>query len=93
MALDVDLEGTLLIADGTFGADGLHVEDIFATAQIGERHTVYQGITVAPVFVLAFHPVHELQALTLVVVTSAKLDGERVLVVAEVDLVGLVHGL
>ena len=69
------------------------MEGIFAATQVFEGHTVGQRITVAPVFVLTFHPIHELQALTLIVVTCCKLDGEGVLVVGEFNLISLVHGL
>ena len=50
-----------------------------------------QCITVAPVILQSFHPVHKLQSFTLVVVTSGKLDGQRVLVVAKLNLADFVQ--
>ena len=46
-----------------------------------------------PVLVSTFHPVHKLQALALVVVTSSKLDAECVLVVSQIDTTGFVQSL
>ena len=91
--LDGDGECALLVADSTLGADGLHVERVVATGQILEGHTVSQCITIAPVFVEAFHPVHELQTLALVVVTARELDGEGVLIMSQYEVVGLVECL
>ena len=93
VALDGNRECTFLVADSSLGTDGLHMEGVAATTQILEGHTVSQGITIAPVFILTFHPVHELQTFTLVVVTSSKLDRESILVVPEYNFVGLVHRL
>ena len=93
VAGDVDLEYTLLVTDGTLGTNGLHVQCILAAGEVAEGDTVRQSITVAPVFVLAFHPVHKLQALALVVVTGSELDGECILVVTQFEFVRLVEGL
>ena len=50
-----------------------------------------QCITVAPVVLQSFHPVHKLQSFALVVVTSSKLDGQRVLVVTKLYLTDFVQ--
>ena len=50
------------------------------------------GVAVAPVVVTTFHPVHELETFALVVVTCSKLDGECVLIVAQLYLAALVEG-
>ena len=88
-----NLERALLVTDGTLGTDGLHVQRIFAAGEVAEGDTVCQSVTVAPVFILAFHPVHKLQAFALVVVTGCELDGECILVVSQFKSVGLVEGL
>ena len=93
VSLNIDLQKALLIAHGTFSTDGLYVKGVLAATQVVERHTVGQGITVAPVFILPLHPVHELQTLALVVVAGSELHSKGVLVVAQVDAVGLVEGL
>ena len=93
MAGNRNLERALLVTDGTLGTDGLHVQCIFAAGEVAEGDTVCQSVTVAPVFILAFHPVHKLQAFALVVVTGCELDGECILVVSQFKSVGLVEGL
>ena len=88
-----DLQGALLIADSTVGTDGFHVEGVFPAAQVVELHTMQQCITIAPVVVEAFHPVHELETLALVVVAGSKLDGEGALVVVQLYLIAFIEGL
>ena len=88
-----DLQGALLIADSTIGTDSLYVKGVGATAQFMELYTMQEGITIAPVIVETFHPIHELEALALVVVTSTKLDSEGALVVVQLYLIALVEGL
>ena len=51
------------------------------------------GIAVTPVDVKSFHPIHKLQALTLVVVTGRELDGDGVLVVLQFNVVTFVERL
>ena len=46
-----------------------------------------------PVFVLAFHPVHKLQALALIVVTGCEFDGKCILIMTQVDTIGFVQCL
>ena len=89
----VDVEDALLIADGTVGTDGLDVEAVVATAQAVELDAVEQGVAIAPVVVKSLHPVHELQALALVVVAGGKLDGDGALAVVELYLVAFVECL
>ena len=50
-----------------------------------------QGVAIAPVVVETFHPVHELQAFALVVVAGSKLDGQRVLGIAQLDAADFVE--
>ena len=52
-----------------------------------------QSVTITPVLIFAFHPVHKLQTLTLVIVTCRKLDGEGVLVMFQLQAIGLVECL
>ena len=82
MALNIDINGSFLIADCTFCAYGFNMQSIFTTGQILESHTVSQSITIAPVFILAFHPVHELQTLTLVIVSCSKFNRKGVLLMS-----------
>ena len=69
------------------------MEGVTATAQVVEGDAVGESITVLPVIIQAFHPVHELQAFALVVIAGTKLHGEGRLVIVELYLVCLVHGL
>ena len=93
MALDVDDQGTFLVADGPLSADGLHMQGILAAGEILEGHAVGQCVTIAPVVILALHPVHELETLALVVVSCCELDGEGVLALSQFEPVGLVECL
>ena len=93
MTVNDNLNTTLLVADSTIGTYGFDVERIAAATQVLEPHTMQQGITVAPVVVKSFHPVHELQAFSLVIVTCGKLDGNVVLAIGQFNLVTLVEGL
>ena len=93
MACDFDDECPFLVTDGTLSADSLYVKRVFTAGKIAEGDTVGEGITVAPVFVLTFHPIHELQTLALVVVSCCELDGEGVLVVSQLQIVRLVESL
>ena len=89
--VDDDFQGTLLIADSTIGTDCFHVQNIFATAKIMELHAMQQGITISPVVVEPFHPVHELETFALIVVTGSKLNGEGALAVVQLNLIALVE--
>ena len=93
MAGHVNGQGTFLVTDSSVGTDSLDMERIFSAGQITEGHAMGEGISVFPVIVETFHPVHELQTLTLVVVTCSKLDGKRVLVVVQFQFRGLIEGL
>ena len=62
-------------------------------AQVSERYAMCQRITILPVIVEPFHPIHELQAFALVVVTCSELDGDVVLVVRQFNTVALVQCL
>ena len=42
-----------------------------------------ESITILPVIIEAFHPIHELKTLTLVIVSCTKLHGKGTLVVAK----------
>ena len=57
---DGDVELALLIADGTIGTDSLHVQRIVAATQILELHAMQHGVTITPVVVASFHPIHKL---------------------------------
>ena len=93
VAFDVDGKRTLLIADSTIGTDGFHMEDISAAGEVFEGNTMRQGVTIAPVFVLTFHPVHKLEALALVVVTCCELNGESGLIMSQFQFVGFIECL
>ena len=66
---------------------------VFAAAQVLQRDAVLDGVTVAPVLVAPFKPVHELQAFALVIVACGKLDGDGILVVLELYAARLVQSL
>ena len=54
---------------------------------------MFQGITIMPVVVQSLHLVHELQTLTLVIVSCCKFDGDGVLIALQLDATTLVEGL
>ena len=93
VALNVYLNHTLLSTYCTLSVNGLYMQNVATCLQIVECHTVSQGVTIAPILITTLHPVHKLQALTLVIVTSSKLDGECVLTMTQVNAACLVQSL